>query len=322
MKVRVTGVALAAPGHVETAAELAPRIGRSERWIVTRAGVSERRVADLPMEQMAALAVRAALGDGPPPDLLINASLTPVQLIPDSSVFIQQELGWSGLGIPSWSVHATCLSFVVALQQAAALVSAGVYRRVVVVSAETGTRNRDFEEPESAALIGDGAGAALVEPTPDGQDSALLGFEMSTWPDGASLAEIRGCGTRRFPLDPATERGDYLFHMNGPALYRNLFEKVDQLIERLVSRAGLRRQDVDLVVPHQASGPALASLERLGFAPERTVSVIHLYGNCIAASIPMALAHAVGEGRINRGQTVLLIGTGAGLSAAGALLRW
>lgn len=322
MRVRIRRTAIAAPGHVQTAAELAPRLGRSERWILSRAGVHERVIADRPMEQVAALAVQACLGDEPPPDLLLNASATPVQLIPDSSVFIQEALGWSGLGIPSFSVHATCLSFLVALQQAGALVASGAYRRVVVVSAEVGSKNRDMKEPESAALIGDGAGAALVEATPEGEASAILAYEMTTWPEGSALAELRGCGTRRFPLDPETRPEDYLFHMNGPMLYRAAYNKVEALLERIFARAGMRREDVDVVVPHQASGPALDALVRLGFPAERTVRIIERYGNCIAASLPMALAVADAEGRIARGQHVLLLGTGAGLSVAGALIRW
>lgn len=322
MRIRILGTGLADGGPVETAAALSERLGRSERWIVSRAGVAERHVSDRPMEQLAAEAVQRALGDGPRPDLLMNASLTPVQLIPDSSVFIQEALGWSGLGIPSWSVHATCLSFVVALQQAGALITTGAFRRVVVVSAEVGSTCRNFDEPESAALIGDGAAAVVLEATPEGESSALLGFDMSTWPDGSRHAEIRGCGNRQFPLDPQTKPVDYLFHMNGPALFRGAYPRVDQLLDRLLGRAGLRREDVDLIVPHQASGPALDALVRLGFPSERTVRIIERYGNCIAASIPMALAVADAEGRLRRGDTVLLLGTGAGLSVAGALLRW
>lgn len=322
MKIRILSTGLADGGPIETAATLAERLGRSERWIMSRAGVPERHVSDRPMEQLAAEAVTRALGDGPRPDLLINASLTPVQLIPDSSVFIQEALGWSGLGIPSWSTHATCLSFVVALQQAGALIATGAYRRVVVVSSEVGSTCRDFDEPESASLIGDGAAAVVLEATPEGGDSAILGFDMSTWPDGAHHAEIRGCGNRKFPLDPATQRSDYLFHMNGPALFRAAYNKVDQLLDRLLGRAGLRRDEVDLVVPHQASGPALDALTRLGFPADRTVRIIEQHGNCIAASIPMALAVADASGRIQRGDVVLLLGTGAGLSVAGALLRW
>lgn len=322
MKVRIVRTGLAVPERIETAAQLAPKIKRTEKWILDRAGVPERRVAEGGLEELGAAAVRAALQDDPLPDLLINASAVPVQLIPDSSVFIQRALGWSGKGIPSFSVHATCLSFLVALQQAGALIVSGAYRRIVVVSAEIATRNRDMDEPESAALLGDGAAAVLLEATPEGEQSALLGFEMATWPEFSDLAEVRGCGMRHNPLDPSTGREHHLFHMRGVALYRAASTHVQPLLQRLLERAGLRMDELSLVVPHQASGPVLDVIPKYGIPAERVVRIIEQYGNCVAASLPMALAVAEADGRLRRGDTVLMFGTGAGLSIAFALLRW
>lgn len=322
MRVKIVRTGLAVPERVETAADLSSRVGKSERWILDRAGVAERRVADLPLQELGAQAVRAAMGEDAPPDLLINASASPVQLIPDTSVFIQQALGWSGLGIPSFTVHATCLSFIVALQQAAALISAGAYRRIVVVSAEIATRNRDFREPESSTLLGDGAAAALLEATPEGEDSALLSFEMATFPQFSALAEVQGCGLRHHPFDAETSLEHYYFHMSGVALYRAASTHVVPLLARVLERAGLTPDDVALVVPHQASGPVLDVIPKYGFPAERVVRILERYGNCVAASVPMALAVANAEGRLKRGDAVLLFGTGAGLSIAFALLRW
>lgn len=320
LRVQIVGTGIHAPPRVETAAELAPRIGVSPEWIEQRTGVLRRHLADEPMHKMAARAARQALAGGGPPDLVINASLTPIQLIPDSSVFILEELGLAGR--PAFSVHATCLSFVVGIQTAAALVHAGTFRRVLVVSAEQGSVSRDYSQPESAALIGDGAAAAVVEPTPAGQDSAFLGFAMATWPEGAAHTELRGCGTRRHPNDPRTEPADNLFQMSGPNVFKMALRKVPPLIEGLLAQAGVTPDDVKLVVPHQASGPGMRAYEKLGFPTERIVNIIGEYGNCIAASVPMALALAVEQGRLQRGDLVLLMGTGAGLSVAGALLRW
>jgi 3-oxoacyl-[acyl-carrier-protein] synthase-3 len=308
------------PPHVETAEELSERVGRSARWIVKRTGVKERRVSDEPMDQMGARAARLALGDGPPPDLIINASLTPVQLIPDSSVFVQKAMGMEG--IPSFSVHATCLSFLVALQTSGAMISAGLHRRILIVSAEQGSVCRDFSHPESAVLIGDGAAAAVLEPTPAGEGSELLGYLFRTFPEGSHLAELRGCGTRAHPNDGRTVEQDNLFRMNGPGIYKMAYRKVYELVDDLLEQAGLERGDIDLVVPHQASGPALDALLRIGFDAERVINMVDSVGNCIAASMPMALATAESEGRMKRGDRVLLLGTGAGLSVGGAILRW
>ncbi len=320
LRVKVASTAFYAPPKVETAAELAPRIGRSEDWIVTRTGVRERRIAEEPVEVMAARAARAALQSGPAPDLIVNASLSARQMIPDTSVFVQEELGFEG--IPSFSVHATCMSFLVALHNVAALVSAGAYRRVLVVSAECGSLARNMAEPESAALIGDGAAAAVLEPTPKDEASALLGWRMTTWPKGAGLTELRGGGQRRYPNHPETRPEDYLFSMDGPGVYKMARRRVLELVQALLSDHGLAAGDVDWVVPHQASGPGLELLTRLGFPVERVINIVGQYGNCIAASVPMALAHLAANGRVQRGDRVLLLGTGAGLSVAGALLRW
>lgn len=309
-----------APPAVETAEDLAPRIGRSAAWIAERTGVLRRHVADEPVEAMAAEAARRALAGGPPPDLLVNASATPRQLIPDTAVFVARELGLDG--VPCHTVHATCLSFLVALHNAGALVASGAYRRILVVSSELGTQARNLAEPESAALLGDGAAAAVIVPTPPGEDSALLGWSMATWPEGAGLAELRGAGVRRHPNDPATTANDNLFAMAGPRLFKAALRRAGASLDAALAEAGLRADEIDLVVPHQASGPALRALGRFGFAPDRVVDIVGEYGNCIAASLPMALAIAHEDGRVRRGDRLLLVGTGAGLSVAAAVLRF
>ncbi len=308
------------PQTVETAEDLAPRVGRSAEWIRSRTGVERRHIATESMDVMAAKAATTALGDGPPPDLIVNASLSPVQLIPDSSVFVQKALGMTG--IPSFSVHATCLSFVVGIHTAGALIAAGSYKRILLVSSETGSVSRDFDHPESAVLFGDGAAAAVVTPTLSDGSSAMLAWGMSTWPSGSHLAEFQGAGTRQHPNEPTTEAHHNLFRMKGPSIYRKAVRTMARLISDLLDQAGMTGDQIDLVVPHQASGPAVDTLPRFGLPADRIVNEVAEYGNCIAASVPMALAHAHAAGRLHRGDTVLIVGTGAGLSVAGTILRW
>ncbi len=318
LRFTVTGTGAYHPPRIQTAAELAPLVGRSEAWILSRAGVAERRVADEPMSRMAARAAAEALGDGPPPDLVINASLTPIQLIPDSSVFILREMGLDG--IPAFSIHATCLSFLVALNTAASLLTSGAYRRILVVSSEQGSVCRNMDEPESAVLIGDGAAAVVLEPTSEG--TGLLGFKMRTYPEGADLTEIRGCGTRVHPNNPEMTPADNLFHMRGPSIYRMALPRARALLEELLAELEMTLDDIDLIVPHQMSGPGLRAVERYGFPPEKIINIVGRYGNCVAASIPMALHEAVSTGRLRPGHRVMLMGTGAGLSVAAAVLQW
>ena len=320
MRIKIISSGLYVPPLVETAEDLAPRIGRSADWIISRTGVARRHISEIPVEKMAANAAKEALQGVDAPDLILNASTTPRQLIPDTSVFIQRELGLDG--IPSFTIHTTCLSFLSALHVASSFIQAGAYRRILVVSAEIGSVSRNFAEPESASLFGDGAAAVVIEPTPEGEDSALLAYRMTTWPKGAELTELRGAGTRFHPNDPATRPVDNLFHMNGPGVYRMARRRVAVVLRRVFEQAGIVASDLDLIVPHQASGGALEAAPRYGLPAEKLVNVVAEYGNCIAASMPMALAVALRQGRLERGQRVLLLGTGAGLSVAAAILRW
>lgn len=318
--VRIASIASYLPPRVETADDLAPRLGKSADWIRLHTGVAERRVADESVESMAAKAVRKALGDGPPPDLLINASTTPRQAIPDTAPFVLRELGWTGM--PAFTVHATCLSFLAASDLVANLVSAGRYRRVVVVSSEIASTSRRWTEPESASLLGDGAAAAVFEATPPGEASEWRAFEMATYPEGVDFARIDGCGVRLHPANPASRPEDALFTMNGPKLFKMTAKLGAPLFERVRAASGFPIDAIDWFVPHQASGPGLRVLRLFGIPDERVVSVVGNYGNCIAASIPIALATAVADGRVKRGDKVALLGTGAGLSVAAAIVVW
>ena len=317
---QITATGLYAPPCVETAEDLAKRVGKTADWIVASTGVLRRHISDEPVEHMAAEAARQALGTGPPPDLIINASTTPRQVIPDTSVFIEAELGYSG--VASHSIHGTCLSFLVALHTAGAFIAARAYRRVLVVSAEIGSVARDYTEAESSVLLGDGAAAAIVEPTPAGAGSKLLGYVAGTFPRFSGLAELRGGGVHRLPNGPDSLPTDTLFHMNGTRLFRAAMINIPPMIDLLFQQTGLSVKDIDLVVPHQPSKPGLESLQRWGFAPDKVVDIIAEYGNCIAASMPMALATAHADGRLRRGARVLLIGTGAGLTIGAAIVEW
>ena len=308
------------PPRVETAEELAPRIGVKAEWIRSRTGVLKRHISDESMATMGARAATQALSGGPPPDLIINASGVSHQMVPDGAVHIQEALGFKG--IATQTVHSTCLSFPVALHTAAGLVHVDAYRRILVVSSEWASRGRNFAEPESASLFGDAAAAAVVEPTPPGESSEILGFQMTTFPKGAKLTEVRGGGMRRHMNDPATLPEDNLFHMDGPAVFKMAIPKVRAVFDKLWAQTGVQPKDIKVLVTHQSSGPGVDALQRWGFTSQQIIKRVHEEGNCVAASIPATLAYAVSEGLIERGDLVCLCGTGAGLSLVAMLLRW
>jgi len=321
LKIQISGVGLYLPPTIETSSQIAPLIGKSEQWIIEKSGVLERRVSKVDVDEMGALAGKEALNDIQKPDLIINASGVPKQTIPDTSTFYQKAMGFEG--IPSFSIHCTCLSFITAFHTAGSLIQSNVYKNILIISSDRGTRGRNFKEPESASLLGDGAAAVLIAPASESDQSELLYYNMKTWPSGANLTEVRGGGTHKHPQDSHTTIEDNLFTMDGPGIYKIARKQVYKMMIQTLKSTGLQKDDIDWIVPHQASGKAVEAYTSTGgFKKERVINIVSQYGNCVAASVPMALAIAVKDGRIKRGDLVLLIGTGAGLSAACALIRY
>lgn len=321
MKVKITGVGLYLPPKIETAEDIAPKIGKTAEWIVEKCGVKERRVSLIDVDKMGAIAGKEALGSNNIPDLIINASGVPKQTIPDTSTFYQKAMGFEG--VPSFSIHCTCLSFVTAFNTASALISTNIYKKILIISSDRGTRGRNFNEPESASLLGDGAAAVLLEPSKKDEKSELLFYDMKTWPSGAHLTEVRGGGTNKHPQDLDTTYADNLFTMDGPGVYKIARKQVYKMVMKSLKYTRLFQRDIDWVIPHQASGKAVEAYVSIGrFSKEKVISTISSFGNCVAASLPMALAITIKENKIKRGQNIMLIGTGAGLSAACAILKY
>ena len=180
MKVKITGTGLYLPPKVETSKEISTLIGKSEEWIIRKSGVKERRVSEIDVDEMGAHAGREALGNGSLPDLIINASGVPKQTIPDTSTFFQKAMGLKG--IPSFSIHCTCLSFITAFHTASSLIQTKSYKKILIISSDRGTRGRNFNEAESASLLGDGAAAIILESGTPSDSSKLMHFEIRTWP--------------------------------------------------------------------------------------------------------------------------------------------
>jgi 3-oxoacyl-[acyl-carrier-protein] synthase-3 len=207
------------------------------------------------------------------------------------------------------------LSFLIGLHQASQAIASGCASRVLVFSSEIGNYMRDFSEPESAVLLGDGAAAAVQTRTEPGESSAVHGGVFETHSSGADLTACLGGGTLHHPNDPNTTPAMNRFHMNGRAVFKMARKLVRPFIDRCLDQFAWNRDDVDVVVSHQASGPGVTLLEQLGgFRSEQIFRNLRLRGNCVAASIPLALAEAVDAGIVQRGQRVVLTGSGAGLS--------
>jgi 3-oxoacyl-[acyl-carrier-protein] synthase III len=301
----VRGCGIAVPDKVLTNDDLSATLDTSDAWIWERTGIRERRVGGI-TSQMAIEAGQRALEDaGLEPtdiDVVLLATTTPDAMVPGTSATVQ-----AGLGVPggAFDLNAACSGFVYALVVAAGLVSIGT-GRILLIGADALSRITDWDDRTMAVLVGDGAGAVVVEPT-EGPGNLI------SWTLGAD-------GTLRHLLK--CDHGGYLF-MDGKEVFRKAVRVVVESAEQVLADAGMTPADVDLLVPHQANLRIIqAACQRLGIPEERTAVVIERYGNTSSASIPLALDDAVRTGKLTTGDRVLLSGFGGGMTWASAVLRW
>lgn len=296
-------------------------------WTLRHSGIEHRYFAASgeTSSAMAASASRQALAaagtEAAELDCIISACSVMEQPIPCMAALIQRALGLGDSGIPAFDVNATCLSFLTALDLASTLIAAGRYRRVLVVSSEMASAGLPWDEPATAMLFGDGAVAAVLAPS-DG-DAALLAAHFETYAEGAEHCQVRAGGTRiRVGDDPELFRQASVFRMNGRATYRAAAQRMPPFLERLLERAGTGVDGLAAIVPHQASDKALRHLQTLlELPPAKLVTVLRNRGNQMAASVGVALHTAWSSGQVGRGDTVALVGSGAGLAFGGVVLR-
>ncbi len=325
---RIQGSGAVQPGAFVGSEEIDQRIGKAAGWTEANFAIRTRAVArgGETSSCLGAEAARAALdaaGWAPEDlDVIVGACGVMEQPIPGTATLIQRRLGLGGSGIAAFDVNATCLSFLVALDLVSLGFAAGRWKKALIVSADIASAALDFEDPEASVIFGDGAAAVAVEADESG--SAILGFRMETYGDGAELCRLEAGGTR---VRPHEDLDAFLSHarfrMDGPGVFMATARRFPRFTQRLLKTAGVAAADIDLIIPHQASAAALEHLRR-AFPTEgdRVVDIFADHGNQIAASMPSALHHAIAGGRLQRGDTALLVGTAAGVSLAGAVLRY
>jgi 3-oxoacyl-[acyl-carrier-protein] synthase-3 len=318
LKILSTGSYL--PKRIVTGAEVDDRLGLAHGKSEQMTGIAERRyVTDETASQMGAFALMAALEKSgiryEELDAIICASGSSEQAIPGTAALIQKALNRPEIPIPCFDVNSTCLSFVTAFDLASSLLATGRFRTLAIVSTEIASVGLNPAQHEAYALFGDGAAAAIVTRPAPGEGSGVIHAHMKTFSEGAGYCRIEGGGTR---VHPKTERPDsekFLFCMDGRKVFRLVLETIPEFFDEAMRECGLSLNDIALVVPHQASGNGMELVRRkLGIAQEKYMDILSKHGNMIAASIPLALHHAIEQGRIRRGDKVLLLGTSAGMS--------
>jgi 3-oxoacyl-[acyl-carrier-protein] synthase III len=323
LPIKIIATGIATPSEFVTSVHLDKILERCAGSTEKQSGVISRRFAS-PEDMQSMLAatavkdalLRASLRETDI-DLLIAASGVSEQALPNNGSAIARHLKLNP-GTPAIDINASCLSFMAGLQVAAGLLSTDAYRRIAIVSADLPSRGIDWSKPEASLIFGDGAAAAIVE---RGDRQGIIGFELATHAEGFTHCEIRAGGTRRNPrvgVDPK----DYLFRMNGKSAFKLALRTLPSMIERVLKHAQTTIDEIDVVIPHQASHLGLTHLtKRLALPRERLVNIYPTHGNQVAASIPTALHHAYLTGQAAPGKRAMLIGTAAGFTAGVAILN-
>jgi 3-oxoacyl-[acyl-carrier-protein] synthase III len=310
------------PKRVLTNEDLAKVVDTTDEWISTRTGIKERRIAakgEL-TSTMGTAAARAALAtagiDPKDIDLIVLATSTPDQTFPATAVTIQADLGITQGA--AFDVQAVCSGFVFALTTADNYLKSGEFRRALVIGSEAFSRILDWDDRGTCVLFGDGAGALVVEAEMQNGSTADRGVLASC---------LRSDGRYRDKLyvdgGPSTTGTVGYVRMDGPEVFRHAVTKISEVINATLQKAGYAASDIDWFVPHQANKRILdGAARKLGLAPERIVITVDKHANTSAASIPLALDAACRDGRIKKGDLVLMEAMGGGFTWGAVLVRW
>jgi 3-oxoacyl-[acyl-carrier-protein] synthase-3 len=320
---RITGTGSALPARVvsndELARDLATRgVETSDEWIVARTGIRQRYVAE-PGLTSAGLGTRAAqaalesAGRGSEEiDLIVVATSTPDQIFPSTACLIQAQL--NAAGCAAFDVQAVCSGFVYGLVVADAMIRTGAHRRALVIGTEVFSRIIDWNDRTTCVLFGDGAGAAVLEAA---QEPGLIAAQLKA--DGTQAGVLCTAGR----VSNGQIEGRPFLTMDGPAVFKLAVNVLGASALDVLQQAGLGAERLDWLIPHQANIRILSAIaKRLGIPEERLVITVDRHGNTSAASVPLALDEAVRDGRIRRGQHLLLQGVGGGFTWGSVLLRW
>lgn len=326
--VKIQGTGVYIPKHRVTAKELAKKMNASECTIKkigmnSRYYAQENETASFMGARAAAQAVADAKLQMEEIDLLICASGTTQMPIPCTAALIHNELKLKK-PIPAFDINSTCLSFLTALDTISHLIVANRYRNVLIISSEIASIGLNYNDLESAVLFGDGAAAVVISQSGDTDKSCIIAGKMKTYSEGWKHCKIPGGGTGYPPKNWVPGHDEmFQFQMNGREIFKVALQILPDLVKELCDKANITMNQIDMVIPHQASLSAMNIIQRrLMISSEQIINIVEEYGNMIAASIPFALHYAIKNQKIKRGDRLMLIGTSAGISVGGMILDY
>ena len=321
----ITGVGSYVPKRVLTNADLEKIVDTTDDWITSRTGIRERRTAaeDEYTSTMGIAAARIALEragvDAADLDLIIVATITPDMPFPATACIVQQELGAAKAA--AFDLEAACTGFLYALEIGRQFIDNGTYQNVLIIGAEKLSSIIDWKDRNTCVLFGDGAGAAVLQHRADSR--GVLATRLGSDGGKANILAMPGGGCRQpATINSVNERIHFL-KMEGKEVFKNAVNAMTGAAKEVLERSGVGMEDIKCVIPHQANQRIISAVgERLGARNDQVFVNLHKYGNTSAASVAVALDEAVSTGRIERGDLILIIAFGAGLTWGATVLEW
>jgi 3-oxoacyl-[acyl-carrier-protein] synthase-3 len=308
-----------------TNADLEKMVETSNEWIVERTGIRQRHMVDkgVATSDLAIEAAREALAErGIPPgeiEAIFLGTVTPDMFFPATACIVQEKIGAKGAW--GYDISAACSGFVYALQTAVKFVESGAHKKVLAIGADAMTTIINYEDRATCVIFGDGAGAVVVEPATD--DNYLIDFMHEVDGAGACSLYMPGGGSRNPASHETVDKKMHYVHQDGQAVFKYAVRKMAEASETVLKRNGFTGRDIALFVPHQANRRIIMSAaDRLGLKEDRIIINIDEYGNTTAGTIPLALESARRQGRLKKGDLVLIAAVGAGFTVGATLLRW
>ena len=322
---KISGLATYVPPRLLTNKDLEKLVDTTDEWILQRTGIRERHVVDpgvATSDLAAEAAIKAIRQAGLTPqdiDFIVVGTTTPDMMFPSTACLVQSKIGadraWG------FDLGAACSGFTYALTTAAHMVAAGTHRHALAIGADVMSSINDYTDRATCVLFGDGAGAVVVSPATDG--CGIIDFAHEVDGGGRSALYMPAGGSLRPASHETVDQRLHYVKQDGGTVFKFAVRKTEEICARLMERNNVKAEDVDLFVSHQANRRIiLGAAERLGLAPEKVIINIDAYGNTTAGTIPLALADAVADGRLQKGNLVLLASVGAGFTVGSVLLRW
>ena len=325
-RAKISALGTYVPPDVITNQDLEKMVETSDQWITERTGIKTRHklAQGLGVSDMCAPAAKkclAARGIGAEQlDAIIVGTVTPDMMYPNTASLVQHKIG--APNVWGFDVSAGCSGFVYALQAGAAMIESGMHSRVLVCGADANTRMTDYTDRATCVLFGDGGGAVLLEPCADGE-LGLIDFVHEIDGSGGVSLNLRAGGSLNPPSHETVDKKWHYIFQDGQAVYKFAVRKMAEATTTVLARNGITGKDLDVFIPHQANKRIITSTaDRLGMDPERVIVNIDKYGNTSGGTIPLAMETAIEQGKLNKGDLVLLAAVGAGFTVGASLLRW